>query len=164
MLPSSSVVILFSTWTYHLLHAEFHACCSALVAWLYFAGHGPYCNLATMSPTILSNDSKKIVYNSGACIAMTAGVVIDCNIFKVGQQGGWVGATGGPQGGQSIHGLRLLPFSQPWRRETTVIATAFDVPGSASQLEFINSDGVEFATRAHSTTNTNRNKCACFLF
>ncbi|KAK0442211.1 hypothetical protein EV421DRAFT_1736442 [Armillaria borealis] len=61
----------------------------SVVAWLYFVGYGCYCSLSTMPHPLFSFDGKKMMYNSSTCVAMIAGVVIDCSIFKVGQQGGW---------------------------------------------------------------------------
>ncbi|KAK0218416.1 hypothetical protein EDD85DRAFT_961685 [Armillaria nabsnona] len=130
----------------------------SVVTWLYFVGHGCYCSLSTMPHPLFLFNGKKMLYNSSTCVAMIAGLVINCSIFKDGQQGGWSSATS-TQGGRLLHSIRLLPFSQPWRRETTMIATVCNVPMSKSQSECMLSDGVEFTTRAFSSTPTNnRNK------
>ncbi|PBK59901.1 hypothetical protein ARMSODRAFT_1070889 [Armillaria solidipes] len=105
-----------------------------------FNGHGQFCNLSTMPLTAFSTDGRKLICSARTAVSMIVGVIVGSNL---------VGPTS--VGGKTVHGVRILPFIQPWRRETTALGVLFGF--TTGHSENIRSDGIDFTTRAVSLVN-----------
>ncbi|KAK0477504.1 hypothetical protein EDD18DRAFT_1365408 [Armillaria luteobubalina] len=119
----------------------------SLVAARHFTGAAPYCNLATLPQSAFASDGRKPLYNNCTAVAVVTGVVIESALSRTCQVGY----------GKNVHGLRILPFSQPWRRESTMLGLLFGE--TTVRSENISSAGICLASRALSSTlqhNNNR--------
>ncbi|SJL05829.1 uncharacterized protein ARMOST_09165 [Armillaria ostoyae] len=129
----------------------------SVVAARMFYGYGQFCNLSTMPLSTFRQDGRKLICAARTAISMIVGLVVDSSLVKIGHLGGYNGSTAA-QGGKLIHGIRILPFIQPWRRETSAIGAIFDL--DLLHSENMCSDGIDFATRCDSLlkpeSNTNR--------
>ncbi len=121
--------------------------------------------MSTINRGVLANDGLKCLLAGQTAVSMVTGVVVDSFLIKASHPGGYRGKTAF-QTGKSVHGLRLMPFDQPWRRETTMLGAVFDVTTINSVC--MKDDGVEFLTRSTMPAMgaplvPSRNKCTLYL-
>ncbi|KAK0459873.1 hypothetical protein IW261DRAFT_1578384 [Armillaria novae-zelandiae] len=91
-----------------------------------FDHYGSFVNLACVSPSVLSLEGKSLHVSGSTAMCMTVGLVTECMLFEPGHQGGYVSASG-TQGGKRVKRLKIMPFHQMFRRESTAWALAFDL-------------------------------------
>ncbi|KAK0464106.1 hypothetical protein IW261DRAFT_1427410 [Armillaria novae-zelandiae] len=89
----------------------------SLVEAFKFDHYGSFVNLARASPSVLSLEGKSLHVSGSTAVCMTVGLVTEC---------GYVSASG-TQGGKRIKRLKIMPFHQMFRRESTAWALAFDL-------------------------------------
>ncbi|KAK0461525.1 hypothetical protein IW261DRAFT_1428396 [Armillaria novae-zelandiae] len=119
----------------------------SLVAARHFTGAAPYCNMATLPRSAFASDGHKPLYNNHTAVAVVTGVVIESALAHTCQVGY----------GKSVHGLHILPFSQPWCRESTMLGLLFEE--TTVRSENISTAGICLASHALSSTlqhNNNR--------
>ncbi|KAK0220721.1 hypothetical protein IW262DRAFT_1462085 [Armillaria fumosa] len=120
----------------------------SLVAACHFTGSAPYCSMSTLSHTAFTSDGRKPLYQGHTAVAMVTGVVIESALVHTCQLSRYSVS-------KSVHGVRILPFSQPWHQELTVLGLLFGMTMVWS--ENISSTGICLATRALSTVSQNNN-------
>ncbi|KAK0465732.1 hypothetical protein IW261DRAFT_1574882 [Armillaria novae-zelandiae] len=116
-----------------------------LYAARHFTGAAPYCNMATLPRSAFASDGRKPLYNNRTAVAVVTGVVIESALARTCQVGY----------GKSVHGLHILPFSQPWHRESTMLGLLFEETTVCS--ENISTAGICLASHALSSTPQHNN-------
>ncbi|PBK65099.1 hypothetical protein ARMSODRAFT_1022524 [Armillaria solidipes] len=112
-------------------------------------------------PSFTSN-GKKALYAGKTTIAMMVGVVTECFLCRVAREGGYDAESFDPgsvcvEGSKAYHSIHIMPFSQLWRRESTMLSLIFHLP--VLKTASILSKGPEFTTCGNVTgTGMNKNK------
>ncbi|KAK0477529.1 hypothetical protein IW261DRAFT_1420839 [Armillaria novae-zelandiae] len=135
--------------------------CGALrsvLSWYKWGGTAPYCNLSMLPHPALRSDGRKATYNSQTAVAITVGVVTDCSLYNTMQQGGYE-SEAYVLGGKTYHSIWVMPLSQPWQRESTMLGLLFFLTLIKSSA--ILPEGIEFSTWARAvgtSVYSNHNK------
>ncbi|KAK0471416.1 hypothetical protein IW261DRAFT_1572107 [Armillaria novae-zelandiae] len=125
----------------------------SLVEVFKFDHYGSFVNLACVSPSVLSLEGKSLHVSGSTAVCMTVGLITECMLFEPGHQGGYVSASG-TQGGKHVKCLKIMPFHQMFRRESTAWALAFDLEvedPSGHVLELISTFIVDSSARSSPT-------------
>ncbi|KAK0495512.1 hypothetical protein EDD18DRAFT_1332351 [Armillaria luteobubalina] len=131
----------------------------SVLSWYKWGGTAPYCNLSTLPRPALGSDGRKATYNSQTAVAITVGVVTNCSLYNAAQQGGYK-SEAHVSGGKTYHSIRVMPLSQLWRRECTMLGLLFFLTLIKSSA--ISPEGIEFSTRplaVGTSAYSNHNKC-----
>ncbi|KAK0480895.1 hypothetical protein IW261DRAFT_1563602 [Armillaria novae-zelandiae] len=117
----------------------------SLVAARHFTSAVPYCNMATLPRSAFTSDGRKPLYNNRTAVAVVTGVVIESALA----------CTCQVSYGKSVHSLRILPFSQPWHRESTMLGLLFEE--TTVRSENISTAGICLASHALSSMPQHNN-------
>ncbi|KAK0483941.1 hypothetical protein IW261DRAFT_1561718 [Armillaria novae-zelandiae] len=117
---------------------------TSLVEAFKFERYGSFVNLARAMPSALSLEGKTLHVSGSNAVCMTVGLITECMLFEPAQQGGYASASG-TQGGKRVKRLRIMPFHQMFRCESTAWALAFDL--EFVETTCISNRGVSFSTR-----------------
>ncbi|PBK59991.1 hypothetical protein ARMSODRAFT_982660 [Armillaria solidipes] len=114
--------------------------------------HPPYLTLDAIL-SLFPRDAVRVMAGGQTVVGIMPGTVTESYLYGVLDVAG---------GGRPYRGLRILPFSQPWCRESTMLGLAVGRDEILSNC--INSLGVEFTTRHFSDKSKNQNLCTFPVF
>ncbi|KAK0473083.1 hypothetical protein IW261DRAFT_1570225 [Armillaria novae-zelandiae] len=122
---------------------------TSLVEAFKFESYGAFVNLARVPHTIVSVEKRSVHYAGSNAVCMTAGLVTECMLFEPASPGMY-GA------GKQVRWLRIMPFHQMFRCESTAWTLAFGLPGFV-ETTCINNRGLSFPTRVEDPSGHGNN-------